>query len=119
MDVLGGRRVGGSGASRFLKLDGYDAGGFVYSVKAAESISSAAMRGLKKLWQETVVGTRGSAGHGDGAKPAMIFELDGELFMLCRLEDHADMAKGDIKPYIKPSKADERRARTTRSTPMD
>jgi hypothetical protein len=111
MAILQGRRVGGSGGGRFLKGDGSDGGKFIYFVKATETIRTTAARAIANLWREAVVGARGPAGHGDGAKPALIFELEGELFLLCRLEDHADLATAKLTPYIAPSRAAERRQR--------
>jgi hypothetical protein len=111
MEILQGRRVGGSGSGRFLKGDGRDNGLFVYFVKATGTVRGTAQRAIRNLWLEAVAGTRGPAGHGDGAKPALIFELEGEMFLLCRLEDHADLATAKLTPYIAPSKAAERRQR--------
>ena len=114
MDLLQGRRVGGSGSGRFLKGDGRDSGRFVYFVKATGTVRSTALRAIRNLWLEAEAGARGPAGHGDGAKPALIFDLEGDLFLLCRLEDHADLATAKVEPYIAPSKAQERRQRTLR-----
>jgi hypothetical protein len=114
MALLGGRVVGGSGSGRFLKLDGSDAGGFVYSIKATSKIRDTAARAINKLWQEAIKGTRGPAGHGDGKKPAMIFELEGELLVLMRLADYAGVATSEVAPYIRPTKAEERAARHLR-----
>lgn len=111
MEILQGRRVGGSGSGRFLKGDGRDSGLFVYFVKATGTVRSTALRAIRNLWLEAVKGTRGPAGHGDGSKPALIFELEGELFLLCRLEDHAELATAKLAPYIAPSAAAERRSR--------
>jgi hypothetical protein len=109
MEVVGGRVVAASGSGRFLKLDGKDGGGFVYSVKATETIRETALRAIARLWREAVQGTRGPAGHGDGAKPGVIFELDGELLVLVRLEDHAALATGEAPAYVPLDKAAERR----------
>jgi hypothetical protein len=114
MEILHGRRVGGSGSGRFLKGDGRDGGNFVYFIKATASIRSSTIRAVRNLWLEAVAGAKGHAGHGDGAKPALIFAVDNELFLLCRLEDHADLATARVEPYIAPSKAQERRARHLR-----
>src|SRR3954464_14801892 len=83
MAILQGRRVGGSGSGRFLKGDGRDAGNFIYFIKATKSIRSSTIRAVRKLWLEAVSGAKGPAGHGDGAKPALIFVLDNEAFLLC------------------------------------
>ena len=114
MAILQGRRVGGSGGGRFLKGDGRDGGQFVYFIKATATIRTTSARAIRKLWNEAVAGSRGPAGHGDGAKPALVFELEGELFLLCRLEDHAELATAKVLPYIEPTKAQERRARHMR-----
>ena len=114
MAILQGRRVGGSGGGRFLKGDGHDSGNFVYFIKATDTIRTTAARAVRKLWAEAVTGARGPAGHGDGAKPALIFELEGDLFLLCRLEDHAELATAKVAPYIEPTKAQERRSRHMR-----
>lgn len=111
--LLGGRLVPGSGSGRFIKLDVNDAAKFIYSVKATEKIRQTAMRAIGKLWREAVAGARGYNGHGDGAKPAMVFELDGEMLVLYRLEDHAALATGEISPYISPSKGAQRRQRAS------
>jgi hypothetical protein len=114
MDILHGRRVGGSGSGRFLKGDGSDAGSFIYFIKATASIRSSTIRAVRNLWLEAMEGARGHAGHGDGAKPALIFAVDDELFLLCRLEDHAELATAKVSPYIEPTKVSERRARHLR-----
>jgi hypothetical protein len=114
MEILQGRRVGGSGGGRFLKGDGRDNGNFVYFIKATATVRTTAIRSIRKLWLEAVAGARGPAGHGDGAKPALIFEIEGEMFLLCRLEDHAELATATLTPYIEPSKAQQRRARHLR-----
>lgn len=114
MAILRGRRVGGSGGGRFLKGDGHDAGHFVYFVKATDTVRTTSARAIRKLWNEAVTGARGPAGHGDGAKPALIFELEGELFLLCRLEDHAELATTEVTRYIEPGKVAERRSRHMR-----
>jgi hypothetical protein len=114
MAILQGRRVGGSGGGRFLKGDGSDGGNFVYFVKATATVRTTSARAIRKLWNEALAGARGPAGHGDGSKPALIFELEGELFLLCRLEDHAELATATVTPYIEPSKVQERRARHLR-----
>jgi hypothetical protein len=112
--LLGGRVIGGSGSGKFLKLDVRDLGHFIYSIKATDTIRDTALRAIARLWREANQGARGAAGHGDGAKPAMIFELEGELLVLLRAEDHAAMATGEVAPYITPSKAQERRSRALR-----
>ena len=114
MEILQGRRVGGSGSGRFLKGDGKDGGNFVYFIKATQSLRSSTIRAVRKLWLEALAGTKGPAGHGDDAKPALIFALDNELFLLCRLEDHADLATAKMAPYIAPTKVQERRAKHLR-----
>ena len=96
MAILQGRRVGGSGGGKFLKGDGHDAGNFVYFVKATDTVRTTAARAIRKLWNEAVAGARGPAGHGDGSKPALIFDLEGELFLLCRLEDHAGTGDSQV-----------------------
>ena len=114
MAILQGRRVGGSGGGRFLKGDGSDAGSFIYFVKATATVRTTAARAIRKLWNEALAGARGHAGHGDGSKPALIFELEGELFLLCRLEDHAELATATVTRYIEPGKVAERRSRHMR-----
>lgn len=114
MEILQGRRVGGSGSGKFLKGDGRDGGNFIYFIKATTSIRASTIRAVRKLWLEALAGSRGHAGHGDGAKPALIFALDNELFLLCRLEDHAELATARVEPYIEPTKVEERRARHMR-----
>lgn len=114
--ALGGRLVPGSGNGKFVKLDVKDSGKFIYSVKATEKIRDTAMRAISKLWRETIQGARNFNGHGNDAKPAMVFEMpDGELLCLCRLEDHRALATGEIQPYLEPDKAATRRARTVQN----
>lgn len=113
--ALKGKLVPASGSTKWLKLDGYDKGGFVYSIKASDTISDPTIRGIARLWRETIRGTRGFVGHGDGAKPAMVFSVEGEFLMLCRLNDHIDMATAEAPAYIPVSKAEVRRAHVRRS----
>lgn len=117
-EILGGVRVVQSGGGKFIKSDVKDGGGFIYSCKATRRIGDAAVRTLWKLWVEARKAARGPAGHGNEAKPAMIFEINGELLVLTKLSDHAALATGEIEPYIAPTKAQERRARAIRS-PME
>ena len=113
--ALGGKFVKQSGGGKFEKLDVKDAAKFIYSAKATTRISDAGMRMIWKLWSEARRGSRGPAGHGNGAKPAMIFEVNGELLVLLRLDDHVAMATEKISPYIPTTKAQERRARALRN----
>lgn len=117
--LLGGSLVPGSGSIKFLKLDVSDRGGFTYGVKSSEGVGTTALRAIGRLWREAIRGTRGFSGHGDGAKPALIFELDGELLLLTRLTDHVDLATGAAEPYIASDKAQERRARSRSSLLWD
>jgi hypothetical protein len=113
--IIGGRRVKQSGGGTFLKLDVSDNNGFVYSIKSTTKIKDTALRAISVLWREAIQGTRGFMGHGNDTKPAMIFEMpDGELLVLCRLEDHANLAKGEISTYIPLTKAEERRRKAGR-----
>ena len=112
--ILHGAKVVQSGGGKFIKLDVKDIGKFIYSVKATRRISDAAVRAIWNLWAETRIGARGFAGHGNDAKPALVFEIRDELLVLTRLEDHAALATGDIAPYIAPSKAQQRRAHILR-----
>lgn len=114
-DILGGTVVPQSGGGHFIKLDVRDGGRFVYSVKASTRLADTALRAIWKLWIEARAGTRGPAGHGNDAKPAMIFDVHGETLVLMRLADHAALATGEVAPYIEPSKAASRRARAIRS----
>ena len=113
--TLGGRLVPQSGGGHFIKLDLSDRGNFVFSAKASLSIKDTALRAIWKLWQETIRGTRGYSGHGDGAKPGMIFEIGGEVLTLIRLDDYADIVTGKTVAYIEPTKAQERRSRSRNS----
>jgi hypothetical protein len=113
--LIGGRRVAGSGSTRFIKLDVNDAARFIYSVEASQSILTTSMRAISKLWQEAIRGTRGYAGHGDGAKPALVFSLGGEVLVIMRLADHAELATGETAPYIAPDAAQTRRERSRSS----
>ena len=113
--ILHGARVVQSGGGKFLKLDVRDGIKFIYSVKATEFLRDSAVRAIWKLWLEARKGTRGPAGHGNDAKPALIFEINNELLVLTRLEDHAALATGEIASYIPSSKAAERRAHALRN----
>lgn len=117
-EILQGSRIVQSGGGKFLKLDVRDGGSFIYSVKASTTLASTAIRAIWKLWVEARKGTRGPAGHGNDSKPALIFEINGELLVVTRLRDHAALATGEAEPYIAPTKAQSRRSRAIRS-PMD
>jgi hypothetical protein len=110
-----GRLVPGSGSGKFVVLDVTDSGGFVFSVKATKSIKQSTLRMISKLWNEAVHGARGFNGHGDGAKPGCVFDLDGESLVMVRLEDFAELATGEAEPYVPSSKAADRRARSRAS----
>ena len=99
-EILDGARVVQSGGGKFLKLDVSDAVKFIYSVKASRALRDTALRAIWKLWLEARKGARGPAGHGNDAKPALIIEVENELLVLTRLEDHAALATGEIAPYI-------------------
>src|SRR4029077_19438261 len=107
----------GSGNMKFISLDVYDNSKLIISVKATNSIKDAALRGIKKLWDEAMRGARGARGHGDNAKPAMVFALEeaGEYLLLIRLTDYADLATGRQEAYIPSSKAENRREHSRRS----
>jgi hypothetical protein len=109
--ALGGTFVKQSGGGRFEKLDVKDAAKFVYFARATTRMSDAGFRALWKMWSETIRGTRGPAGHGNDAKPAMVFEMNGELLVTMRLADHVALATEEIAPYVQTTKAQERRAR--------
>jgi hypothetical protein len=113
--LIGGRRVPGSGAVKFLKLDVADAARFIYSVKASQQIATTSLRAINKLWQEALRGSRGYAGHGDGAKPALVFNVGDEVLVLMRLADHAELATGESGPYMPSNAAQSRRERSRRS----
>jgi hypothetical protein len=117
-EILQGSRVVQSGGGKFLKLDVKDGAKFIYSIKASTTLAQTATRAIWKLWVEARRGARGPAGHGNDAKPALIFEIEGELLVISRLTDYADLVTRAIEPYIVPTKAQERRARAIRS-PMD
>lgn len=115
VEILGGRAVKQSGGGKFEKLDARDSAKFIYSAKATMKISDAAFRGIWKLWLEARKGARGPAGHGNNAKPAMVFEINGELLVLLRLADHVGMVTQEISAYVPPTKVQERRARALRN----
>ena len=104
-----------SGGGKFVKLDVKDGATFIYSIKASAALADTSLRAIWKLWMEARRGARGPAGHGTNAKPAMIFDVNGETLVLMRLNDHAALATGEIEPYITSSKAQERRARALSS----
>lgn len=116
--ILNGSRIVQSGGGKHVKLDVKDGGKFVYSVKASTNMAQTATRAIWKLWVEARKGTRGPAGHGNDAKPALIFEINGELLVVMRLRDHADLATGEAESYISSTKAQDRRSKAIRS-PMD
>ena len=113
--ALDGKRIGGSGSGKWLKLDVRDKFKLVVSCKSTRSLSDTAMRSISKLWREAEIGARGAQGHGDGARPAMAFQVDGESLLLIRLADWTEMATGEAEPSIQPNKGEARRARTKRS----
>ena len=115
--VLGGRTVTQSGGGKWIKLDVSDRARIVVSCKASKqtSLRDTAMRSIFKLWREAVRGARGFQGHGEGARPAMVFEHEGTILMLAELDTWADLATGEIQPYVEPSKGEERRQRARRS----
>lgn len=113
--LLAGKRVPGSGSGKFLKLDLSDGGNFVYSCKSTETLKQTWAKAIAGLWREAVVGTRGFQGHGDGARPGLIIEVDGEILVVTRLHDHVELATGEAEPYLVPDKATERRQRGLRS----
>ena len=116
VEMMRGKLVKQSGGGKFEKLDVKDAAKFIYSIKATEKISEAAVRAIWKLWTEARKGARGPAGHGNDAKPAMVFEVNGEVLVLMRLDDHVALAVEEISPYIpNNNKAQERRARALRN----
>ena len=117
-EILQGSRIVQSGGGKFVKLDVKDGGSFIYSIKASTSLAQTAIRAIWKLWVEARKGTRGPAGHGNDAKPALIFEINGELLVVTRLRDHAALATGEAESYIPSTKAQDRRSRAIRS-PMD
>jgi hypothetical protein len=45
----------------------------------------------------------------------MIFEVEGEVLVLIRLDDYADVVTQPANAYIEPTKAEERRDRSRRS----
>lgn len=114
-EILHGARVVQSGGGKFIKGDARDGIKFVYFIKATTAIRGAAVRAIWTLWTEARRGTRGPAGHGNDAKPALIFEVNNELLVVTRLQDHADLMTGDVAPHIPSSKAAERRAHALRN----
>ena len=117
-EILQGSRIVQSGGGKFVKLDVRDGAKFIYSIKSSTNLAQTATRAIWKLWLEARKGARGPAGHGDDAKPAMIFEINGELLVVTRLTDYADLMTQAIEPHIVPTKAQSRRSRAIRS-PMD
>jgi hypothetical protein len=113
--LLDGQLVPGSGSGKFVSLDVTDSGGFIFNVKATNSIKQSTLRMISKLWNESIRGARGFNGHGDGSKPACVFDLDGETLVMVRLEDFAELATGEAEPYVPSSKAATRRARSRAS----
>jgi hypothetical protein len=113
--VTGGKLVPGSGSGKFLKLDLGDALRFAWSVKMSNGQGTAGMRELAKLWREAIRGSRGFAGHGDGAKPGLVFDIDNDLIACIRLEDLMAIARGEAEVVLPSQKAEERRARGRKS----
>ena len=114
-EILSGARVVQSGGGKFLKLDVRDVGKFIYSIKASRQMRDSSVRAIWRLWNEAKKGARGPVGHGNNAKPALVFEINNELLVLTRLEDHAALATGEISPYIASTKAQSRRAQALRN----
>lgn len=113
--ALGGKRIGGSGSGKWLKLDVRDKFKLIVSCKASGTLKDTALRAIAKLWREAEIGARGAQGHGDGARPAMAFQVDGESLLLIRLADWTEMATGEAEPSIRPGKGEARRASARRS----
>jgi hypothetical protein len=113
--VTGGRLVPGSGGGKFLKLDVRDRLKFVWSVKSSNGHGTAGLRELGKLWREAISGTRGFAGHGDGAKPGLVFTIDGDLIACMRLEDLMEIVRGEAEITLPSDKADQRRQKGRKS----
>jgi hypothetical protein len=113
--ITGGRLVPGSGGGKFLKLDVSDKLKFVWSVKSTNGLGTAGLRELAKLWRESISGTRGFAGHGDGAKPGLIFTIDNDLIACIRLEDLMAIARGEAELTLPSDKADQRRQKGRKS----
>jgi hypothetical protein len=112
--ILNGDAVKQSGGGWRIKLDVTDKLKFIYSIKATETIRNTAIRAIANLWREAISGSRGFMGHGNDAKPALIFEFENELLVLCRLEDHALLATGELEPHIIPTKAEGRRRKASK-----
>jgi hypothetical protein len=113
--ITGGRMVPGSGGGKFLKLDVKDRLKFIWSVKSSNGYGTAGLRELAKLWREAISGSRGFQGHGDGAKPGLVFTIDNDLIVCIRLEDLMAIAEGEAEVVLPSEKAAERRQRGRRS----
>lgn len=112
--ALSGRLVPQSGGGKFVKLDQVDGSRLVVSAKATTKIRDTGLRAIRDLWREAVRGSRGLQGHGDGARPACAFELEGEALILLRLDDYAALATGEIERYIQADKGQQRRNKALR-----
>lgn len=113
--ALSGRLVPQSGGGKFVKLDQVDGSKLVVSAKATSNVRSTGLRAIRDLWREAVRGSRGLQGHGDGARPACAFELEGEALLLIRLDDYAALATGEAEAYIQPDKGQQRRSKGLRA----
>lgn len=113
--VLQGRRVPQSGGGKFVKLDVRDGLNFVISCKATTTLRQTSMRAVARIWREAVRGARGAQGHGDGARPAAVFEVDGEILFMARLDDWADVVTAPAEALLAPSKAQNRRDKSRSS----
>lgn len=113
--ATGGRLVPGSGGGKFLKLDVSDSLRFAWSVKMSNGQGTAGLREIARLWREAIRGSRGLAGHGDGAKPGLVFDVDNDLICCIRLEDLMMIARGEAEVVLPAEKAQERRDRGRKS----
>jgi hypothetical protein len=108
--LLGGRRVKGSGSGKFWKLDVTDKLRFIYSCKAT---TKPYIRVTKEMLREAELAAHGARGTGDRYKPAMVIEVDGEAYVITRLEDQSELMT--MPPETRPLPAGKGRERLARA----
>ena len=110
--AFAGRRVSQSGAGKFYKLDVTAFTCLVLSCKATTHKSIHITKGMLK---EAMRAARGILGHGDSFFPGHVAEVDGEAYLVLRLDDAIEMLTNPELALLPQSKAQERRARADTS----
>lgn len=103
-DVLGAKVTKGSGNQWWARMDVPD-GVFLWSLKAT---TKKGFRLTKGLMQEVWTAIVGLGGKGE-AEAGMAIDIDGDKFVVIPAETFARLMRENVK-YIKPTKADVKRA---------